>query len=62
MGRSSGGHVILRDMGPVTEVEMAGHTTSPITVDWNNNGIPDLLIDAEDGRLYYLKNPHAGKE
>jgi len=29
------------------------------SVDWDCNGIPDLLIGAEDGFLYYLKNPRA---
>ena len=38
------------------ERKLAGHTTSPTTVDWNRDGVPDLLLGAEDGRLYYLKN------
>jgi len=38
---------------------LAGHTTSPTTVDWDRNGIPDLLVGAEDGFLYYMRNPHA---
>jgi hypothetical protein len=45
-------------MGPVHEQELAGHTTSPTIVDWDRNGIPDLLIGAEDGRLYFFKNPN----
>ncbi len=40
---------------------LAGHSTCPAIVDWDKNGIPDLLIGAEDGFLYYLKNPYAGK-
>ncbi|MCB0632805.1 MAG: VCBS repeat-containing protein [Saprospiraceae bacterium] len=48
--------IVLEDMGPLHEQELAGHTTSPTTVDWDRNGVPDLLIGAEDGRLYYLKN------
>jgi hypothetical protein len=35
---------------------LAGHTTSPTTVDWDKNGIPDLLIGAEDGHFYYLQH------
>lgn len=38
--------------------KLAGHTTSPTTMDWNKNGIPDLLIGAEDGFLYHMENPH----
>ena len=37
---------------------LAGHTTSPTTVDWDRDGIRDLLVGAEDGFLYYMKNPH----
>ncbi len=37
---------------------LAGHTTSPTTVDWDKDGISDLLVGAEDGFLYYMKNPH----
>ena len=44
---------------PVDPHKLAGHTTSPTLVDWDKNGIPDLLIGAEDGFLYYLKNPKA---
>ena len=28
-------------------------------VDWDKNGIPDLLVGAEDGYFYYKKNPRA---
>ncbi len=35
---------------------LAGHTTSPTTVDWNKDGRPDLFIGAEDGHFYYLEN------
>ena len=50
--------VIFKDMGMVSEHILAGHTTSPTIVDWDKNGIPDLLIGAEDGYFYYLKNPN----
>jgi len=36
--------------------KLAGHTTSPTTVNWNKDGIRDLLVGAEDGRFYFLKN------
>ncbi|MBL7186910.1 MAG: VCBS repeat-containing protein [Phycisphaerae bacterium] len=38
---------------------LAGHTTSPTTVDWDKDGRPDLLVGGEDGFFYYMKNPHA---
>ena len=50
------GVTTFRDEGPLTKKILAGHTTSPTTVDWDANGKPDLLIGAEDGYLYYLQN------
>lgn len=47
---------IFQDEGPVDPQRLAGHTTSPTIVDWDTNGVPDLLIGAEDGYFYYLKN------
>ena len=49
--------VKLRDLGSLSSRKLAGHTTSPTTVDWDRNGIPDLLVGAEDGMFYYLRNP-----
>lgn len=50
-----GGKYVLRDEGPLADRRLAGHTTSPAVVDWNRDGVPDLLIGAEDGFLYYLR-------
>mgnify|MGYP000197456054 CR=1 FL=1 len=50
------GHKIaLKDMGLLDTRNVAGHTSSPTVVDWNNDGVPDLLVGSEDGRLYYVK-------
>jgi hypothetical protein len=49
--------IVFQDMGKVDSLILAGHTTSPTTVDWDKNGVPDLLIGAEDGYFYYKKNP-----
>jgi hypothetical protein len=46
------------DQGMVNSRILAGHTTSPTIVDWNKDDIPDILVGAEDGFLYYMKNPH----
>ncbi len=51
--------VIFKDMGMLAEQILAGHTTSPTTVDWNNNGVPDLLIGAKDGHFYYMENTNS---
>ncbi len=44
------------DVGPLDERRLAGHTTSPTIVDWNQDQKPDLLIGAEDGHFYYQPN------
>ena len=46
----------FHDEGLVDETRLAGHTTSPTTVDWDHDGRPDLVIGAEDGHLYYRPN------
>lgn len=43
--------------GAVSETVLGGHTTCPTTVDWNRDGVRDLVIGAEDGFFYYLQNP-----
>lgn len=45
------------DRGVIGEKKLAGHTTCPTSVDWDKDGIKDILIGAEDGHFYLLKNP-----
>jgi len=54
---TSDGLTHFKDLGQVDSRILAGHDTSPTVVDWNKDQIPDLLVGAEDGRLYYLPNP-----
>jgi hypothetical protein len=56
------GLYLFRDMGPLSERPISGHTTSPTVVDWNHDRIPDLLVGAEDGRLYYARNPRPSQQ
>jgi len=51
----------FKNMGAVAEQNLLGHTTDPTIVDWNQDGMPDLLIGAEDGCLYFCENPRTGK-
>ncbi len=50
------GSVIFEEAGSLSGRRLAGHTTSPTTVDWDGNGVRDLLIGAEDGFLYHVPN------
>ena len=58
----TGGRYVFRDLGPVDVRRLAGHTTSPCIVDWDKDGVPDLLVGAEDGFLYHLQNPNPPRE
>ena len=54
---SADGKVLFTDMGLLSDANIEGHDVSPTTVDFNNDGIPDFVGGAEDGHLYYLRNP-----
>lgn len=51
------GEWVFENKGPVDGTRLAGHSTAPGVVDWDGNGVPDLVVGAEDGFFYYLKNP-----
>ncbi len=42
--------------GPLSSTRLEGHTTCPTPVDWNKDGISDLVVGAEDGHFYLIKN------
>lgn len=50
------GKTMLKNMGPLDARKISGHTSSPTVVDFNADGIPDLLVGAEDGYLYYAEH------
>ena len=52
-----GDRTVFRQSGTLGDRLLAGHTTSPTIVNWDGDAYPDLLIGAEDGYFYYLKNP-----
>lgn len=55
------GITIFRDMGPLDEKKLAGHSTSPSVIDLTRDGVPELLIGGEDGFFYYKDNSNVSK-
>lgn len=51
-----GDTIIFENKGDISPLKLAGHTTSPTPVDWDKDGIYDILTGAEDGHFYLLKN------
>lgn len=48
--------VFFVNKGDISSIKLAGHDTSPTVVDWDKDGIKELLVGAEDGHFYLLKN------
>ena len=55
------GKVMLKNLGPLDARKISGHTSSPTVVDWDGNGVPDLLVGAEDGYLYFAEHEGNGE-
>lgn len=47
--------------GDLSRMKLAGHDTSPTSVDWDKDGIYDILVGGEDGHFYWIKNDLHGK-
>ena len=55
--RRPDGTVYFQNTGPICDLRLAGHSTSPSPTDFNADGIADIVVGAEDGNLYYMRNP-----
>ena len=55
------GRFLFTNAGNLHLKNIEGHDVSPTVVDFDENGIPDFIGGAEDGYLYYLRNPRAAK-
>ena len=55
-GKEKKGLYPLTYSGHMSSTRLEGHTTSPTAVDWDKDGISDILVGAEDGHFYILKN------
>ena len=57
LGRGADGKWRFCNEGAMGKQKLAGHTTSPTPADFNGDGVPDLVLGAEDGFFYRLCNP-----
>ncbi len=53
------GKYVFSDEGALSDRKLAGHTTSPTTIDWDGDGKRELLVGAEDGYFYHAPIPQA---
>jgi FG-GAP-like repeat len=57
--KESDGKWYFENAGTLAKQNIEGHDVSPSVVDFEQDGIPDFLGGAEDGRFYYLRNTHS---
>ena len=50
------GKIVLKKIGNLGKRNVAGHTSSPAACDFDQDGKPDLLVGAENGRIYFAKH------
>jgi predicted neuraminidase len=50
------GKVVLKKVGDLADRNVAGHTSAPAICDFDNDGKPDLLVGAENGRIYHIRH------
>lgn len=50
------GKIVLKKVGNLAKRNVAGHTSSPTACDFDKDGKPDLVIGAENGRIYFIKH------
>ena len=50
---------LFRHEGRISPTRLEGHASAPTPVDFNADGVPDLVLGAEDGYFYYLRNPRS---
>ncbi|MCA9138643.1 MAG: exo-alpha-sialidase, partial [Planctomycetales bacterium] len=48
------GKIVLKKIGNLARRNVAGHTSSPSACDLDHDGKPDLMVGAENGRIYYI--------
>ena len=53
------GKWVFKKAGTLGSQNIEGHDVSPSVVDFDADGVSDFLGGAEDGRMYFLKNPRS---
>ncbi len=53
------GKTVFEKTRKLARKPLSGHTNCPTAVDFNGDGVPDLVTGAEDGNFYYLRNSRA---
>ena len=53
------GKWFFKNAGTLAKQNIEGHDVSPSVVDFDGDGVSDFLGGAEDGRMYFLKNPRS---
>lgn len=57
--KASDGRWYFVNRGRLSSSRLHGHSCAPSPVDFNADGVPDIVIGAEDGCFYYLRNPRS---
>jgi hypothetical protein len=55
------GNWVFKNAGTLAKQNIEGHDVSPSATDFDGDGVLDFLGGAEDGRLYFLRNPRSIK-
>ncbi|MFM8272003.1 MAG: FG-GAP repeat domain-containing protein, partial [Gemmata sp.] len=55
------GNWVFKNAGALAGQNIEGHDVSPGVTDFDGDGVPDFVGGAEDGRLYFLRNPRRAK-
>ncbi|TWT57269.1 FG-GAP repeat protein [Thalassoglobus neptunius] len=49
-----GDKIVLKKIGNLAKRNVSGHTSSPTVSDFNKDGVPDLIVGSENGRIYHI--------
>lgn len=55
------GRWLFKNEGDLATGDASGHSPTPTTVDWDGDGIRDLLLGAQDGHFYFMKNARGAR-